>query len=131
MKKILRDLSQPEIFNACTSIDLDRFLGEYNVESNQIQCLKKVIITRKTLSSNSTNLENNNSESCCVSESVSKSLLLQHRESRDVRANNQSGISVFSGLTGNSKITSSRSIGDSVTFTVCKSEAIPSNKGIL
>lgn len=69
MKKILRDLSQPEIFNACTSIDLDRFLGEYNVESNQIQCLKKVIITRKTLSSNSTNLENNNSETCCVSES--------------------------------------------------------------
>ena len=54
-----RDLSSSELFSANGHIDFDRFLGEYNGDSNSTQTFKKVFIARKALSSTN-QLENNN-----------------------------------------------------------------------
>jgi len=93
----IRDLSSSELFSANGHIDFDRFLGEYNGDSNSTQTFKKVFIARKALSSTN-QLENNNnirlSDNQFVSglpptssEYVAKSLLLQHRDTRDISDN--------------------------------------------
>ena len=101
---------QPENYTSCTNIDLDRFLCEYNSEQFQTQTFKKVIITKKTL--NAKNISNNNNDSDHNSENVSKTLLLQHRETSE-------NSEVLSKMI-NPNILFAKSPNDSLTLTVMK-----------
>lgn len=128
----LRDSNGTENYN-CTNIDLDRFLGEYSGETNQIQTFKKVIIARKAVNTSSVVESNNNynSENSVGNtsfENVSKALLLQHREIRDrdsgstlLNVSPSGIITSNSSRLPNANVVISKTTGDSLTLTVMKS----------